>query len=186
MPRIPGMSRRPKSIGATILLLIVAAVGAYLQQSRGKAQSRPDERPRSTRTDTPRPPTDRPGDRPIERPSGDGVSDGGIPRLFREKQSDVIVRAGGEVVKILPDDLDTSDGSSQHQRFLLRLPTGDTVLVAHNIDLAPRVPVREGDVVRIKGEYEWTEKGGVVHWTHKDPRGRHAEGWIELAGKKYQ
>jgi hypothetical protein len=60
------------------------------------------------------------------------------------------------------------------------------VLVAHNVDLAPRVPLESRDIVEIKGEFEWNERGGVLHWTHADPRARHEGGWIRHEGKEYQ
>lgn len=93
------------------------------------------------------------------------------------------VRGGGKVVRVLPDD---NDGS-RHQRFIVRLSSGRTLLIAHNIDLAPRVPsIRVGDTVSFNGEYEWNDKGGVIHWTHRDPQNRHQAGWIEHKGKRYQ
>lgn len=93
------------------------------------------------------------------------------------------VQSSGEVIRVLPDD---SDGS-RHQRFIVRLGSGRTLLVAHNIDLAPRVSsIRVGDTVSFNGEYEWNDKGGVIHWTHRDPQNRHEAGWIEHEGKKYQ
>ena len=61
-----------------------------------------------------------------------------------------------------------------------------TVLVAHNLDLAPRVPLTVGDSVELRGEYEWNDRGGVLHWTHRDPGGRHDAGWIRHAGRLYQ
>ena len=89
----------------------------------------------------------------------------------------------GIVERILRDD----SSGSRHQRFLVRTATGVTVLIAHNIDLAPRVAsLREGDRVTFNGEYEWNDKGGVIHWTHHDPAGRHEGGWIRHAGKTYQ
>lgn len=105
--------------------------------------------------------------------------------LGKSKRSGQMVEFRARVVKLLDDD---NDGS-RHQRFLLAVdyepsPT-DSVLVAHNIDLAPRVPIEEGSVIRIYGQYEWNDRGGVVHWTHHDPGGRHAEGWIELDGQRY-
>ncbi len=55
-------------------------------------------------------------------------------------------------------------------RFILQLGSGQTLLISHNIDLAPRLTaLREGDVVAFNGEYEWSATGGVVHWTHRDP-----------------
>ncbi len=114
-----------------------------------------------------------------------GVSSRGEPRvetLIRERRSGVMVDTRGIVVKTLRDD---NDGS-RHQRFLFELASGNTLLVAHNIDLAPRVPLREGDEVRVYGQYEWNEKGGVLHWTHHDPAKRHEEGWIEHRGRRYE
>jgi hypothetical protein len=85
------------------------------------------------------------------------------------------------VVKLLKDD---REGIS-HQRFLVKA-AGLSILVAHNLDLAERAPVKVGDVVRLRGEYVWNNKGGVMHWTHHDPRGRHAAGFIEVGGQRVQ
>lgn len=99
------------------------------------------------------------------------------------QRSNVQVQGAGEVARVLPDD---SNGS-RHQRFILRLASGLTVLVAHNIDLAPRIDaLQAGDIVEYFGEYEWNEKGGVVHWTHHDPRGSHVGGWLRHDGRTYQ
>ena len=106
-----------------------------------------------------------------------------VDQAFAQQRSDLIVTLDAEVIKVLPDD----NKGSRHQRFLLKLDSGLTVLVAHNIDLAPRVAdLSRGDVIRIKGEYEWTDKGGVIHWTHHDPAGRHVGGWIERNGQRYE
>jgi hypothetical protein len=105
-----------------------------------------------------------------------------IAEAARTGRSDVPVEASGIVQKVLPDDRD----GSRHQRLLVRLADDRTVLIAHNIDLAPRVAdVLRGDPIRFKGEYEWNDKGGVVHWTHRDPAGRHPGGWIEHGGRRY-
>ncbi len=93
------------------------------------------------------------------------------------------VQGSGIVVKVLKDDTN----GLQHQKFLLKVSDDITILIAHNIDLAPRVDdLHEGDTVGFKGEYIYTPKGGTVHWTHKDPRGNHAAGWLEHNGKNYE
>jgi hypothetical protein len=93
------------------------------------------------------------------------------------------VQGSGRVSRLLADDLK----GSRHQRFILDLPGGGTLLIAHNIDLAPRIDsLREGDEVEFYGEYEWNDRGGVVHWTHHDPRGSHAGGWLRHKGRTYE
>ncbi len=106
-----------------------------------------------------------------------------IARAFESGESDVEVEGEGEVTRVLPDDVN----GRRHQRFILRLASGQTLLVAHNIDVAPRIKgLKEGDSVRFKGEYEWNEEGGVIHWTHHDPQGRHAGGWLKHNGKTFK
>ena len=106
-----------------------------------------------------------------------------IAAAYANQQSGVPVTGEGTVSRILDDD--TAGG--RHQRFILQLGSGQTVLVAHNIDLAPRIDaLREGDAVAFRGEYEWNDKGGVVHWTHHDPQGQHADGWLKHGGRTYQ
>lgn len=93
------------------------------------------------------------------------------------------VTGTGTVIRVLPDD--TRGG--RHQRFILRLASGDTLLVAHNIDLAPRVaPLRIGDTIEYRGEYVWNAQGGLVHWTHRDPEGHHEAGWLRREGQVFQ
>ena len=89
---------------------------------------------------------------------------------------------GSHVVRELRDDLE----GSRHQRFILQVEPSLTLLISHNIDLAPRVPLRAGDSISFRGEYEWNDRGGVVHWTHHDPRGRRRGGWIEHDGRRYE
>jgi hypothetical protein len=107
----------------------------------------------------------------------------GIDAAFEAGQSDVWVESDAIVERVLPDDT----RGSRHQRIIVRIPSGRTVLIAHNIDLAPRVePLDPGDRLRFRGEYEWNDKGGVVHWTHHDPSGRRAGGWIEAGGRRIE
>jgi hypothetical protein len=102
---------------------------------------------------------------------------------FENHQNNVQVQGTGRVTRVLPDDTQ----GSPHQRFIVQLPSGQTVLVAHNIELASRVAsLKAGDSVEFNGEYEWNERGGVIHWTHRDPRGSHVAGWIKHNGRTYQ
>ena len=106
-----------------------------------------------------------------------------LQNAYKNRQSDLQVQGEGVVIKLLRDDLK----GSRHQKFILKLSTGQTLLVSHNIDLAPRInSLRTGDTVEFYGEYEWNSKGGVIHWTHHDPDGRHIGGWLKHKDKTYQ
>lgn len=111
------------------------------------------------------------------------TSDKAIENAFKNKLSNIQIGGSGEVIKILPDDMQ----GIRHQKFIIELNSGQTLLIAHNIDVAPRVKnLKLGDHINFYGEYEWNAKGGVVHWTHHDPSGRHESGWIDHGGKLYQ
>jgi len=101
---------------------------------------------------------------------------------FVSRESNVWVEDRGTVVAVLPDDTE----GSRHQRFLIRIGNDSTLLVVHNIDLAPRVPIEKGDEVQVRGEYVWNEKGGLVHWTHHDPDGRLDGGFVRHDGQDYR
>ncbi|AIV08582.1 hypothetical protein LA59_24645 [Vibrio harveyi] len=106
-----------------------------------------------------------------------------LKQAYENHQSDIQAQGSGKVIRVLPDD---NDGS-RHQKFILKLDSKQTLLVAHNIDLAPRIPDLEvGDRVQFYGEYEWNKKGGVMHWTHHDLNNRHPHGWLKHNGKTYE
>jgi hypothetical protein len=106
-----------------------------------------------------------------------------IERLYEAHETGVMVDGAGTVSRVLPDDRE----GSRHQRFIVRLDSGHTVLVSHNIDLARRVDgLARGDAVAFRGQYEWNDRGGVVHWTHRDPRGRRPGGWVKHEGRTYR
>jgi hypothetical protein len=105
-----------------------------------------------------------------------------LVQAIEQQRSGLVFDGEGEVTRILADD----NEGSRHQRFILRLASGHTLLVSHNIDLAERLPVEIGDHVRFRGQYEWNDRGGVLHWTHHDPQGRREGGWLELDGQRYR
>lgn len=111
-------------------------------------------------------------------PSG---GEGTLAAAWEDGASGVWVEGEGTVVRVLDDDRQ----GSPHQRFILSVSEGHTLLISHNIDLAPRVePLRVGDAVEFRGRYEWNPQGGVVHWTHHDPDGRLPGGWLESGGSR--
>ena len=106
-----------------------------------------------------------------------------VASAYIQHLENIQVQGEGRVIKVLPDDTN----GNKHQRFLVRTDENVTVLIAHNISLAPRIKdLAMGDRVSFVGEYLWNEKGGLVHWTHNDPRGQHAAGWIQRDGMTYR
>ena len=102
---------------------------------------------------------------------------------FETGKSNLQVKQEGSIIAVLSDDVE----GDRHQRMIVRLGNNQTLLVTHNIDLAPRVPnPATGKTLRFYGEYEWNDEGGVIHWTHKDPAGAHVDGWLEYEGKRYE
>ena len=111
-----------------------------------------------------------------------GSYDSIIAKAFSNHVSNLQVYGRGVVTKLLPDD----NIGDRHQRFIITLSSGQTLLIAHNVDLSPRIgALRRGDTVTFYGEYEWNEKGGVLHWTHRDPNRRHVAGWLQHRGRRY-
>jgi hypothetical protein len=113
----------------------------------------------------------------------DVAGDASIAQAFASHAHDVRVHGAGTVSRVLSDD----NQGDRHQRFIVRLSSGQSILIVHNIDLAPRVAnVSAGDAIEFEGEYVWNAQGGVVHWTHHDPAARHQAGWIRYRGRTYQ
>jgi hypothetical protein len=108
-----------------------------------------------------------------------------VCQSFSSQASKQEVLAEGRIAYVLG----TSNGpSGEHEGFLLKL-SGDCdllVRVETNVDITGPVPLRAGETVTVKGEYEFEPTGGVVHWTHHDPAGRHIGGYVLAAGKLYQ
>ena len=114
-------------------------------------------------------------------PSAFADGEARVVSAFAREESNFVTDIEAQVTRLLADDED----GDRHQRFVLELAGGQTLLVSHNIDLAPRVPVEVGDSVRIRGEYEYNPRGGVLHWTHRAGDRKHEDGWIEHEGVRY-
>jgi hypothetical protein len=113
-----------------------------------------------------------------------GLQTGGdaVAQAFAAQRSGLWLETSGYVRRVLRDD----NEGARHQKFILQLDGGHSVLVAHNIDLARRIPAREGLSLTVRGRYEWNDRGGVIHWTHHDPDGREPGGWIEVEDVRYE
>lgn len=100
-------------------------------------------------------------------------------------RSHVEVIARGPVTRVLGI---TPGRVSPHEGFLMRVQaTCDLIVrVEANVDLAGRFPIARGALVQVKGEYEYYPRGGVIHWTHHDPRFHHEAGYVEVGGGIYQ
>jgi hypothetical protein len=103
---------------------------------------------------------------------------------YKKRLSEIPLIVEGQVVKILEDDLQ----GRRHQRFIIRTDEGQTLLITHNIDIAPRVVMEMGTKVRVRGEYLWNLQGGIIHKTHRDQKEQISGGWIEVmtTGKRYE
>jgi len=98
-----------------------------------------------------------------------------LAELFTNAQSGVQVQGEGTIIAVLDDDFD----GERHQRIFVELSSKQRLLIRHNIDLALRVTdFALGDSLEFFGEYVWNDKGGVIHWTHDDPIGKHIDGWL--------
>jgi len=97
--------------------------------------------------------------------------------LINRQISHIQVRGEGVVTNILNDDLK----GHKHQRFIVALAPHKTVMILNNIDQWPRIePLEVGDTVQFCGEYVWNRHGGLVHWTHEDPKGTHKDGYAKV------
>lgn len=161
-------NKKNMSIGAVIALLIATYLGIdYQQNNLESIENLPQQQNQSIPQH--------------QYPVKDDLDK--IQQAFQYQKSNIQVQSSGKVIALLRDD----NEGSRHQKFLLELANGQTVLVAHNIDLAPRIEaLQKGDQVDFYGEYEHSDKGGVIHWTHLDPAQKHAHGWLKHQGKTYQ
>lgn len=118
---------------------------------------------------------------PGSPPAADGLA--ALERAVASRAQGQALRVEGIVERVLADDRN----GSPHQRFIIRTSSGISLLVAHNLDLAPRLDgLVPGERVVVAGDYEWNDRGGVMHWTHDDPAGRHPAGYVEWRGRRYQ
>jgi hypothetical protein len=74
-----------------------------------------------------------------------------------------------------------------HEEFPIVTQHGERVEVIDNVDLAPRVPVKAGDVVAVSGQFVPKRDGGIIHDTHHCPGpGWHRGGWVQWHGERFE
>ncbi len=190
-PKLTPAGRKKSLLGTVGTLLLVGLV--YLASELGwlPQSAAPDSSASGTQEAgvSPNPGTEQPVDSGSAANSGAPVSTLELTPLDRlreaieRREERVWMTLEGQVVHVLADDLE----GSRHQRFLFDVASDlPTLKLSHNIDLAPRVPMSKGDTFVVRGRYEWNEHGGVIHWTHHDPDGELAGGWVEFSGERYE
>jgi hypothetical protein len=73
-----------------------------------------------------------------------------IEAAFANQDSGISVTVKGNITRILGDDT----VGVRHQRFIIELSNGQTLLIEHSIDIAPRVQgINVGSVLYAHGDY---------------------------------
>jgi Protein of unknown function (DUF3465) len=113
------------------------------------------------------------------------ADDPAVCAAYSAGRSHVEVVADGTVTRVFGVQ---SGRVSPHEGFLMRLASGCNLIVRveANTDFTGAFPLARGDRLNVKGEYEYYPLGGVIHWTHRDPRGRHEGGYIAVGGHVYE
>lgn len=91
---------------------------------------------------------------------------------------DYVVTPPLKIVKNLPED----KFGIRHQKWLVQSPSGQVLLFVHNLELCPPLTLQKNDLIHLAGEFKWTDKGGLIHWTHYDPQKKRQTGYIEYGG----
>lgn len=105
-----------------------------------------------------------------------------LEHAFYDQRSGFMAEASGTVARVLaanPDD-------PTYQRFVIRLENGQSILIVHNQVAGNTVPLAIEDRVTVRGEYEWSETGGLLKKTHLDLSSKRRHGFVEHDGKRYQ
>lgn len=102
-----------------------------------------------------------------------------VQAVQNQKGVNFLTAKGLQVTQLLKDDT----SGLPHQKFNVKLSNGRVVMIVSNLDMCEKVPVQVGDTVSVGGQFIATGKAsGLVHWTHKDPRKKRPDGFIELGG----
>lgn len=104
-----------------------------------------------------------------------------VQDAYQYRQTGIMAEVTGAVVRTLSVDKEQPD----LQQFVIRLTNGQTILVTHRAGVEGRIPLAIGDTVLVRGEYAWTETGGMLRHTERDLSTQRRHGWVEHQGERY-
>lgn len=114
---------------------------------------------------------------------GDALPDNErLIQAFEQGRTGVWVSGHGTVSQLIGDE--AVDGAL-HQRLVVRISDGLSLIVRHSVEASDRIPLQQGDTVAFQGRYEWNGRGGVLGRTHHDPDQPGGGGWIRHNGTLY-
>lgn len=101
---------------------------------------------------------------------------------FYDRRDGFMAEVSGTVTRVLA----ANPNDPTYQRFIIRLENGQSILIVHNQAAGNTVPVAIDDRVTVRGEFEWSETGGLLKNTHMDLSPKRRHGFVEHDGKRYQ
>ncbi len=105
-----------------------------------------------------------------------------LENAFYDQRDGFMAEVSGTVARILSANQD----DPTYQRFVIRLDNEQSVLIVHNQEAGGSIPVAVDARVTVRGEYEWSETGGLLKNTHRDLSPKRRHGFVEYDGKRYQ
>ena len=95
------------------------------------------------------------------------------------------VLVSGHVVALLGT---RESRSGKHEGYLVKLNKNCDLLlkVETNTSITGPIPFTHDEPIVLKGVYVYDPLGGLIHWTHHDPSGRHMNGYVIAGGKSYR
>lgn len=106
-----------------------------------------------------------------------------IEFLYNSQRGGVFVESVGRIVKILDDQITPYPA----QVILIRLSSGQKLIIKHDINLGSALPtLKKAEALQFKGIYKWNDRGGMILSTHKNNDFPKHSGWLKYDDKIYQ
>lgn len=122
-----------------------------------------------------------PNDRGEERSPGNEDDSEIVRAVVNRRRVDFVEGRGMVVIRTLADDTN----GLRHQKWVVQLSNGSSMMAVYNLDMCERVALKVGDHVAMGGQFVWTNQGALLHWLHYDPRKTRPDGYVEVNGKVY-